>query len=122
MRGDTLRSRPALGMHVSEIIARLPASPYQEEQLMCRREARAKEAANPTEILKNHVSRVIAVDHLVVRVSDYDKSKHFYARLFDFLGFEIIDDFSNMTGWRNGGRPSGFPRPAATGGNIAMTT
>jgi catechol 2,3-dioxygenase-like lactoylglutathione lyase family enzyme len=46
--------------------------------------------------------QVIGVDHLVIRVSDYERSKRFYDRLFTFLGFELIDRFSDMTGWRNG--------------------
>jgi catechol 2,3-dioxygenase-like lactoylglutathione lyase family enzyme len=46
--------------------------------------------------------KVLGVDHVVIRVSNYERSKAFYARLFGFLGFEIIDDFSDMTGWRNG--------------------
>ena len=32
---------------------------------------------------------VVGIDHLVIRVSDYRKSKAFYSRLFTFLGFEV---------------------------------
>lgn len=46
--------------------------------------------------------KVLGVDHIVLRVSDYEQSKGFYARLFAFLGFEIIGGFRDMTGWRNG--------------------
>ena len=46
--------------------------------------------------------QVIGVDHLSICVSNYDRSKDFYARLFAFLGFEIMDGFSDMVGWRNG--------------------
>ncbi len=46
--------------------------------------------------------QVLGVDHVVIRVSDYERSKEFYDRLFTFLEFEIIDRFSDMTGWRNG--------------------
>ncbi len=35
------------------------------------------------------MARVVGIDHLVIRVSDYQKSKAFYGRLFTFLGFEI---------------------------------
>lgn len=45
---------------------------------------------------------VVAVDHLVIRVSDYERSRAFYAGLFAFMGFEIIDRYEDMTGWRNG--------------------
>jgi catechol 2,3-dioxygenase-like lactoylglutathione lyase family enzyme len=45
---------------------------------------------------------VVAVDHLVVRVSNYERSRAFYAGLFAFMGFEIMDSYEGMTGWRNG--------------------
>ena len=37
--------------------------------------------------------RVVGIDHLVIRVSDYRASKAFYSRLFGFLGFEISDEY-----------------------------
>lgn len=46
--------------------------------------------------------RVTGVDHLVIRVSDYNSSKQFYSRLFTFLGFEISDEYDNAIGWTNG--------------------
>ncbi len=46
--------------------------------------------------------RVVGVDHLSVRVSDYEKSKQFYGRLFTFLGFEISDEYPGTIGWTNG--------------------
>jgi catechol 2,3-dioxygenase-like lactoylglutathione lyase family enzyme len=46
--------------------------------------------------------RVVGIDHLVVRVSNYEKSKAFYGRLFDFLGFEISDEYADAIGWTNG--------------------
>jgi catechol 2,3-dioxygenase-like lactoylglutathione lyase family enzyme len=46
--------------------------------------------------------RVVGIDHLVVRVSDYQKSKAFYARLFTFLGFELSDEYEDAIGWTNG--------------------
>ena len=33
--------------------------------------------------------RVVGIDHLVIRVSDFQRSKAFYGRLFAFLGFEV---------------------------------
>src|SRR3954465_15410712 len=46
--------------------------------------------------------RVAGIDHLVIGVSDYEKSKAFYGRLFDFLGFEISDEYEDAIGWTNG--------------------
>src|SRR5262249_39453612 len=46
--------------------------------------------------------QVLGVDHVVFRVSNYERSKAFYERLLEFLGFEVIGDFRDMIGWRNG--------------------
>jgi catechol 2,3-dioxygenase-like lactoylglutathione lyase family enzyme len=46
--------------------------------------------------------RVVGVDHLVIRVSDYEKSKAFYGRLFAFLGFKVSDEYEDAIGWTNG--------------------
>jgi len=46
--------------------------------------------------------RVVGIDHLVIRVSDFDKSKAFYGKLFAFLGFEVLGDYGDMIGWTNG--------------------
>jgi catechol 2,3-dioxygenase-like lactoylglutathione lyase family enzyme len=48
------------------------------------------------------MARVVGIDHLVIRVSDYEKSKAFYGRLFTFLGFEISDEYADAIGWTNG--------------------
>ena len=47
-------------------------------------------------------SRVVGIDHISIRVSDYEKSKAFYHKLFTFLGFEISDDYGTTIGWTNG--------------------
>ena len=47
-------------------------------------------------------SRVVGIDHISIRVSDYAKSKAFYGKLFEFLGFEISDEYPNTIGWTNG--------------------
>jgi len=47
-------------------------------------------------------SRVVGIDHISIRVSDYEKSKAFYAKLFSFLGFELSDDYGTTIGWTNG--------------------
>src|SRR4051794_7855147 len=46
--------------------------------------------------------RVVGIDHLSIRVSDYEKSKQFYGRLFNFLGFELSDEYPDTIGWTNG--------------------
>ena len=46
--------------------------------------------------------RVVGIDHLVIRVADYEKSKAFYGRLFTFLGFEVSDEYEDAIGWTNG--------------------
>lgn len=46
--------------------------------------------------------RVTGIDHLSIRVSDYQRSKHFYARLFTFLGFTLSDEYDDAIGWTNG--------------------
>lgn len=46
--------------------------------------------------------RVVGIDHLVIRVSDYERSKRFYGRLFTFLGFELSDEYDDAIGWTNG--------------------
>ena len=48
------------------------------------------------------MSRVVGIDHLVIRVGDYKKSKAFYGALFKFLGFEISDEYDEAIGWTNG--------------------
>jgi len=46
--------------------------------------------------------RVVGIDHLVIRVSDFEKSKAFYGRLFPFLGFKVLDEYGDAIGWTNG--------------------
>jgi catechol 2,3-dioxygenase-like lactoylglutathione lyase family enzyme len=48
------------------------------------------------------VSKVVGIDHISIRVSNYEKSKAFYGRLFEFLGFEVSDEYPNTIGWTNG--------------------
>src|SRR5438034_2521067 len=51
---------------------------------------------------KDQQVRVVGIDHLVIRVSDYEKSKDFYGRLFTFLGFEVLHEYDDAIGWTNG--------------------
>lgn len=46
--------------------------------------------------------KVVGIDHISIRVSNYEKSKAFYGRLFEFLGFEVSDEYPNTIGWTNG--------------------
>jgi catechol 2,3-dioxygenase-like lactoylglutathione lyase family enzyme len=48
------------------------------------------------------MSRVVGIDHISVRVRDLKKSKDFYSGLFEFLGFEVLDEYSDAIGWTNG--------------------
>lgn len=46
--------------------------------------------------------RVVGIDHISLRVSDYAKSKAFYGKLMAFLGFEVLDEYPDTMGWTNG--------------------
>ena len=46
--------------------------------------------------------RIVGIDHLVIRVGDYQKSKTFYGRLFALLGFKLLDEYADAIGWTNG--------------------
>jgi catechol 2,3-dioxygenase-like lactoylglutathione lyase family enzyme len=46
--------------------------------------------------------RVVGVDHISIRVSDFDKSKTFYGKLLPFLGFKVLDEYPDAIGWTNG--------------------
>lgn len=48
------------------------------------------------------MARVVGIDHLAIRVSDFSASKAFYGKLFDFLGFEVLDEYPGAIGWSNG--------------------
>src|SRR5215203_4273188 len=52
--------------------------------------------------MARNTSRVVGIDHISIRVSDYKKSRAFYSRLFDFLGFELSEDYGTTIGWTNG--------------------
>jgi catechol 2,3-dioxygenase-like lactoylglutathione lyase family enzyme len=48
------------------------------------------------------VVRVVGIDHISIRVGDYQKSKAFYGKLMPFLGFKVLDEFPDTMGWTNG--------------------
>jgi catechol 2,3-dioxygenase-like lactoylglutathione lyase family enzyme len=52
--------------------------------------------------MARNTSRVVGIDHISIRVSDYERSKTFYGKLFTFLGFDLSDDYGTTIGWING--------------------
>jgi catechol 2,3-dioxygenase-like lactoylglutathione lyase family enzyme len=46
--------------------------------------------------------RVVGIDHLVLSVSDFRRSKAFYDEVLGFLGFKRKYDYADMAGWSNG--------------------
>ena len=46
--------------------------------------------------------RVVGIDHLVLSVGDFERSKSFYAPLMEFLGFGVEAEYEGMMGWANG--------------------
>ena len=46
--------------------------------------------------------RVVGIDHISLRVSDFANSKAFYGKLMPFLGFKVLDEYPDAIGWTNG--------------------
>ena len=46
--------------------------------------------------------RVVGIDHISIRVSDFGKSKDFYGALLPFMGFRVLDEYEDAIGWTNG--------------------
>ncbi len=46
--------------------------------------------------------RVVGIDHLVLSVGDFARSREFYDKLLTFLGFKLKYDYADMAGWSNG--------------------
>ena len=46
--------------------------------------------------------RVVGIDHLVLSVGDFARSKEFYQKLLGFLGFKLKYEYEDMAGWSNG--------------------
>ena len=46
--------------------------------------------------------RVVGIDHLVLSVGDFGRSKAFYGKLLGFLGFKLKNSYRDMAGWSNG--------------------
>jgi catechol 2,3-dioxygenase-like lactoylglutathione lyase family enzyme len=48
------------------------------------------------------MARVIGIDHLVIRVSDFAASKRFYDHVLGALGFKLKYEYGDVAGWSNG--------------------
>jgi catechol 2,3-dioxygenase-like lactoylglutathione lyase family enzyme len=48
------------------------------------------------------MASVAGIDHLVLSVGDFARSKEFYGKLLRFLGFKLKYDYADMAGWSNG--------------------
>lgn len=48
------------------------------------------------------MAQVVGIDHLAIRVSNFEVSRRFYDRLLTFLGFVREWEFDRTVGWNNG--------------------
>ena len=46
--------------------------------------------------------RIVGIDHLVLSVGEFARSKVFYDKLLTFLGFKLKHEYDDMAGWSNG--------------------
>ena len=46
--------------------------------------------------------RVVGIDHLVLSVGNFARSKDFYGKVLGFLGFKLKHPYDDMAGWSNG--------------------
>lgn len=46
--------------------------------------------------------KIAGIDHLVLSVGDFRRSKAFYDELLTFLGFKLKHEYDDMAGWSNG--------------------
>ena len=46
--------------------------------------------------------RVVGIDHLVLSVGDFERSKEYYGKLLGLLRFKLKHDYADMAGWSNG--------------------
>src|SRR5260370_34413775 len=51
---------------------------------------------------RDTMPRVVGIDHLVLSVGDFARSKEFYRKLLGFLGFKITHDYADMAGCSHG--------------------
>jgi catechol 2,3-dioxygenase-like lactoylglutathione lyase family enzyme len=62
-----------------------------------------------------NIARVLGIDHISIRVGNFQKSKKFYGGLFTFLGFNILDEYADAIGWTNGKTRFWIGKADATG-------
>ena len=48
------------------------------------------------------MARVVGIDHLVLRVKEFERSRRFYDLVLGFLGFKRKYNFAKTAGWSNG--------------------
>ena len=48
------------------------------------------------------MARVVGIDHLVISVSDFERSRDFYTKVLGALRFKLKYQYSDMAGWSNG--------------------
>ena len=48
------------------------------------------------------MARVVGIDHLVLSVGNFARSKEFYRKVLGFLGFKLKHEYPDMAGWSNG--------------------
>src|SRR5262245_17647804 len=48
------------------------------------------------------MARVVSIDHLVLRVKEFERSRRFYDLVLGFLGFKRKYKFAKTAGWSNG--------------------
>src|SRR6266849_6440022 len=46
--------------------------------------------------------KVVGIDHLVLSVGNFARSKAFYTKVLGFLGFKPKYEYEDMAGWSNG--------------------
>ena len=52
--------------------------------------------------MEEFMPRVTGIDHLVLSVGDFARSKTFYDKVLRFLGFKLKHEYADMAGWSNG--------------------
>jgi catechol 2,3-dioxygenase-like lactoylglutathione lyase family enzyme len=54
------------------------------------------------QLIGDFMPRVVGIDHLVLSVGNFARSRTFYGKLLRFLGFKLKYDYADMAGWSNG--------------------
>jgi catechol 2,3-dioxygenase-like lactoylglutathione lyase family enzyme len=62
----------------------------------------AGEALKASREERDCMPRIVGIDHLVLSVGNFARSKEFYDKLLKFLGFKLKHEYEDMAGWSNG--------------------